>query len=153
MDFDFFGLPIFSMSERRMEYSWDLKKMTESLLMHMLLLHYCKGNSAVNHWRGEAFGAVPHTLNTFKGTHRYPNAGFLKHSLYEHASDSIGVLGLFKGKLRDEGIAEPQILDASFFPVMQSVIEPALGEVCDLLAREKKIEAFEFYAILDKYGL
>jgi hypothetical protein len=140
------------MADPRRDLAHDLRKYSGPLIDHLLFMIYFKDNPAYFHWRGEAFGFIPHRIPLFKGTHRYPKQDFLDQALFLWIIDSDGVPKYFKSEARRKGLALPDDFDDSFFMAVAKV-GGILHEVTGILAREHMISSDQFSAILEKHGL
>jgi hypothetical protein len=143
---------IYSMADSRQDMAHDLRRYSEPLLVHLLLLFYFKGNVSYRHWRGEAYGFVPHALIRFKGSSRFPNQKFLDQYLFKWLLDEDALLKLFSFKVTREGLPFPVNFDNTVDYALKR-IGGMLHEVTGFLVDRHAIDKGEFFAILDKHGL
>jgi uncharacterized protein (DUF952 family) len=113
---------------------------------------YFRNNRAYSHWRGEAFGFIPHRLSVFKGTHKFPKQDFLDQALFLWIIDSDAVPKHFEYEVKQKGLALPPDFGELFYLAVAKV-GGILHEVTGILVREHKIEFDQFLAILEKHGL
>jgi hypothetical protein len=123
------------------------------LIIHLLFLIYFKGNSSYRHWRGEAYGFVPHYITCFKRSHKFPKQDFLDHSLFLWLLDSdLAIKNSFSHRVGKEGLSFPENFESSY---PQSVLKVGmiLHEATGVLAARREIDPDQFSAILEKPGL
>ena len=149
---------IFSMAEVKREYAIKLNSKTSILLDHMLLLCLCYENRAYNKWKNEVYNNfIPHRLDVFKGSHKFPDLQFLRHNIYEHSTDPINIMaevfaGSFKGFLKQKGITPTVDVDMNINAALER-ISSALNDICVVLANKHHITLDEYWSILDKNSI
>ena len=143
---------IYSMARDLKDYGWWLEKYTEPLFFHLLYLCFYPSNISYQHWRGESYGFIPHSLSPFKGRHYYPDQEFIEYHLYDWLHDSDGLPKLFKDDIQKKGLIVPYTFDYVYWESIKKICG-ILKEVSSVLAMEHEITSDEYYAILSKYGL
>jgi hypothetical protein len=113
---------------------------------------YFRGSSSYDHWRGESFGFLPHTISTFKGSKRYPKLDFIEQNLFLHCIDSDGVRRLFVDRVSKKGLSLPGDFQNTYWESV-ALVGRVLHEVSLVLYENHSILSEEYYGILDRFGL
>jgi hypothetical protein len=143
---------VYSMADPRRDLAHDIRKYSGPLIEHLLFLIYFKDNPAYPHWRGEAFGFIPHQVSVFKGTHKFPKQDFLDQALFLWLIDSDAVQKNFVYAVSKKGFMLPLRFESSLWESL-SKIGSVLHEVTGILAKDRVIHSEQFYDILDRHGL
>jgi hypothetical protein len=142
---------IYGMAESREDMKKRLGENSVNIIVHLLLVYFFPQSLSRAHWRGEIFGFIP-SIKRFKGSHQFPDQGFIERHFYLWVIDSREVDDAFKGKVENEGLVFPGGYDlhhARAFGLAGRV----LHEVSVVLAKDHEITKNRCGRILYECGL